>query len=85
MAIVVRSDLSKTVSLLNLDRWSTSSRKLRGIQTEKTPGERHKSLIFINANIHPSIHITGASWNYFEDMEDKLGSTILICGDFIAQ
>ena len=35
-AIVVRSNLSKTVSLLNLDKWSTSSRELQGIRIEKT-------------------------------------------------
>ena len=33
MAIVVRSSLSETVSLLILDRWSTSSRELQGIPT----------------------------------------------------
>ena len=35
MTIVVRSDLSKAVSLLNLDRWSTSSHELQGIQIKK--------------------------------------------------
>ena len=63
MAIVVRSSLSKTVSLLNLDKWSTSSRELQGIRIEK-PDERHKSLILINAYIHPSTCITGASWDF---------------------
>ena len=46
-AIVVRSDLSKTVSSLKLDKWSTSSLELQGIRIEK-PDERHKSLILIN-------------------------------------
>ena len=78
MAIVVRSDHSKTVSLLNLDRWS---RKLRDIQMEKLD-ERHKFLILINAYIHPSTCITGASCDFLEEMEDKLGDTIMICGDF---
>ena len=36
MVIVLRSDLSKTVALLNLDRWCTSSRELQGIRIEKT-------------------------------------------------
>ena len=58
MAIVVWSYLSKTVPLPNLDKWSTSSRALQGIQIEK-PDERHKSLILINAYIHPSTCITG--------------------------
>ena len=49
MAIVVRSNLSKTVSLLKLDKWSTSSRELQGIRIEK-PDDRHKSLILINAS-----------------------------------
>ena len=65
MAIAVRSNLSKTVSLLNLDKWSTSARELQGIRIEK-PDERHKSLILINAYIHPSTCITGASWDFFE-------------------
>ena len=84
MAIVVRSNLSKTVSLLNLDKWSTSSRELQGIRIEK-PDERHKSLILINAYIHPSTCITGASWDFLVEMEDQLGDTIMICGDFNAR
>ena len=84
MAIVVRSNLSKTVSLLNLDKWSTSSHELQGIRIEK-PDERHKSLILINAYIHPSTCITGASWDFLEEMEDELGDTIMICGDFNAR
>ena len=80
MALVVRSDLSKTVFILNLDRWSTSSRKLREIRIGK-PDERHKSLILINACIHPSTCITGASWDFREEMED----IIMICGDFNAR
>ena len=84
VAIVVRSNLSKTVSLLNLDKWSTSSRKLQGIRIEK-PDERHKSLILINAYIHPSTCITGASWDFLEEMEDELGDTIMIFGDFNAR
>ena len=81
MAIVVRSDLSKTVSLLKLDRWFTSSSELRGVRTEKSD-DIHKSLILINAYIHPSTCITGASWDFLEEMEDELGDTIMICGDF---
>ena len=84
MAIVVRSSHSKTVSLLNLDKWSTSSRELQGIRIEK-PDERHKSLILINAYIHPFTCITGAGWDFLEQMEDKLGDTIMICGDFNAR
>ena len=84
MAIVVQSNLSKTVSLLNLDKWSTSARELQGIRIEK-PDERHKSLIFINASINPSTCITGASWDFLEEMEDELGDTIMICGDFNAR
>ena len=84
MAIVVRSNVSKTISLLNLDRWSTSSRELQGIRRE-SPDERHKSLILVNAYIHPSTCITGASWDFLEKMEDELGDTILICGDFTAR
>ena len=84
MAIVVRSSLSKTVSLLNLDRWSSSSRELQGIRIVKLD-ERHKSLILINAYIHPSTCIAGASWIFLEEMEDVLGDTIMICGDFNAR
>ena len=51
MAIVVRSNHSKTVSLWNLDKWSTSSSELQGIRIEN-PDERHKSLILINVYIH---------------------------------
>ena len=69
MATVVRSDHSKTVSLLSLDRWSTRLRELQGIWIEK-PDERHKSLILINAYVHPSTCITGANWDYLEEMED---------------
>ena len=70
MAIVVRSNLAKTVSLLNSDRWSTTSCELQGIRMEK-PDEKHKSLILINAYIHPSTSITGASWDFLEEMEDE--------------
>ena len=84
MAIVVRSNLSKTVSLLNLDKWSASSRELQDIRIEK-PDERHKSLNLINACIRPSTCITGASWDFLEEMEDELGDTIMISGDFNAR
>ena len=60
MAIVVRSDLSKTISFFSLDKWSTSSGEGQGIRIEK-PDERHKSLVLISAYIHPSTCITGAS------------------------
>ena len=46
-AAVVWSDLSKTVSSPNLDKWCTNSREPQGIQTEK-PNERHTSLTVIN-------------------------------------
>ena len=84
MTIVVQSDLSKTVSLLNLDRWSTSSRKLQGIRIGK-PDETHKCLILINAYIHPSTCITGASSDFLEEMEEELGDTIMTCGYFNAR
>ena len=84
VAIVVRSDHNKTVSLLNLERCPTSSRELQGIRIEK-PDERHKSLILMDAYIHPSTCITGASWDFLEEMEDELGDTIMICGDFNAR
>ena len=53
MAIVFGNDLSKIVFSLDLDEWSTSSRELQGIRREK-PDERHKSIILINAYMHPS-------------------------------
>ena len=84
MAIVVWSDHSKTVSLLNLDRRTTSSHEFQGVQIEK-PDERHKSLILVNAYIHHSTCITGASWDFLEEMEDELGGMIMICGDFNAR
>ena len=49
------------------------------------PDERHNSLILINAYIHPSTCITGASWDFLEEMEDELGDTIMIFGDFNAR
>ena len=52
MAIAVRRDLSKTISSLILNRWSTSSRELQDSRIEK-PDERHKSLILINAYNSP--------------------------------
>ena len=60
MAIVVRSDISKTVSPLNVSKWSTSSCELQCIRIEK-PDERHKSLTVVNAYIHPSACVTRAS------------------------
>ena len=41
-------------------------------------------LILINSYIHPSTYITGANWD-LEKMEDELGDTIMICGDFNAR
>ena len=77
MAIVVRSDLSKTVSSLNLEKWFTNSRELQGIRIEK-PDERHKPLILINAYIYHSTYITGASWDFLEETEDELRDSIMI-------
>ena len=57
---------------------------MQGIRIEK-PDARHKSLILINAYIHPLSCITGASWDFLEEMEDKLGDTITICVDFNAR
>ena len=54
---------------------------MQGIRIEN-PDERHKSLILINACIHPSTCIAGASWYFLEEIEDELGDTIMICGDF---
>ena len=82
--IVVQSDLSKTVSSLNLDNGCTSSHELQGIRIEK-PNERYKSLIFINVYVHHSICTAGASWDFLEQMGDELGDTIMICGDFNAR
>ena len=42
------------------------------------PDERHKCPMFTNAYIHPSICITVVSWDFLEEMEDKLGETIMI-------
>ena len=84
MAIVVRSNLCKRVSSVNLDKWSTTSCELQGIRLEK-PDERHKSLILINAYIHPTTCITKTSWNFLEEMEDELGDTIMMCGDLNAR
>ena len=83
MAIVVWSDLSKKVFSFNLHKWSTSTREVQGIRTEK-PDERHKSLILINAHIHPSTCFTEASWDFLGEMEDELGDTIMVCRDFNA-
>ena len=77
MAIVVRSDLGKTISSLSLDKWSTSSCELQGNRTEN-PDERHKSL---HAYMYSSTCTSGASWDFLEEMEDELGDTIMICGD----
>ena len=70
MAIVVRSDLRQIVPLLNMNTWSTSSPQPQGILIEE-PDERHKSLILINACIHPSACIARASWDFLEEMEDR--------------
>ena len=83
MATIVQRDHSKAVSSLNLDKWSKSSRKLQSIRLEK-PDERHKSLILTNAYMHPPppplpTCITGTRWQFLEEMEDKLGDTIMIC------
>ena len=75
---------SSEQSSLNLDHWSRSSRKFQDIWIEK-PDERHKFLIPINAYRHPSICTTGASWDFLEEMEDKLGDTIMIFCDFNAR
>ena len=84
MAMVVRSDLSKTVSILHLDKWYSGSRELQGIRIEN-PDERHKSLIVITAYIQPSTCTTGAIWDFLEEREDKLGDTIMICDGFNAR
>ena len=83
MAIVVRSDLCKAVSSPNLDKWYTSSHDLRGTRIEK-PDERHKFLILSKAYTYPSTCTTGASWDFLEEIEDKLGGTLMICSDFNA-
>ena len=70
MAIVVWGDFSKTVSFLHLDQRCTGPRELRSIRIEEQD-ERHKSLIFINAYIHPSIRTTGPSLEFLEGMEDN--------------
>ena len=59
MAIVVWSYLSKTVSLLNLNRWST-----QGIRIE-TPGERHTDSYQC---IHPPLHLHHRGGRYNHNM-----------------
>ena len=72
---VVRSDLSKTASSLNLYRWSTSARKLHDIRTRKKKKKWGTQI----HDSHQCIH-----FNFLEEMEDKQGGTIMICGDFNA-
>ena len=71
-------------SEIDLDRWRTPERELLGIRLQK-PDQRHKSLVLINAYIHPGTHKTKASWEFLEEMEDQLGDTIMICGDLNAR
>ena len=40
-----------------------------------------KPLILIFVYMHPSTCTTGASWDFVEEMDEKLGDNI-ICGDF---
>ena len=54
MAIVARSDLSKTVSLLDMERWSTSSRESQGIRIDK-PDETQIS--DSHRCTHPPFHL----------------------------
>ena len=37
------------------------------------------------SNINPSIHTTGASWDFLAEMENELEDTIMVCGDFNAR
>ena len=85
MAITVRSDLSKTVSSLNLNKWPLSSGELQGIQVENKTDEGHKSLILINVHMHSSTCTAGGGWYFLEETEDKLKGTSTKCGDFNAQ
>ena len=57
---------------------------MQSIRIEK-PDKRHKSPILINAYNNPTTCIAGASWDFLEEMADKLGGTIMMCGDFNAR
>ena len=58
--------------------------KTAGIRIE-IPDERYKSLILINAYIHPSTCITWVSLDFLEGLKDELGDADMICGDFNAR
>ena len=75
MTLAVRSDHSKTVSLLNLDRWSTSSRELQRIRIE-TPDETQ--IPGSHQCIHPPYHVHHrGKLDFLEEMEDELEDTIM--------
>ena len=63
MAIVVRSDLSKTVSSLTLDKWSTSAHELQGIRIKKKKKNPRWETQIPDSHqcIHASLHLLSRS------------------------
>ena len=84
MAMIARKSLQTSISAIDLDKWCSSSRELMGIRLQK-PDHRHKSLVLINAYIHPNTHGLKESWEFLEEIEDEFGDTIVVCGDLNAR
>ena len=85
LAMIFPNKLPQTsVSVLDLEKWCNDDRELQGIRLQK-PDERHKSIILINAYMHKDSLTSKEKWEFLDELEDKLGNTIILCGDLNAR
>ena len=69
----------QTVSTVDLTILGTSIRLQKSDKTQELDPDLYV------AYTHPSTASTKGSWDFLEEIEDQLGDTIVMCGDFNAR
>ena len=83
-AMIISKRLQSKVSKVDVEQWCNDACELQAVRIEKPDG-RHKSVIVINAYIHPGTLNKKEKWEFLEEIEDTYGNCTVICGDLNAR
>ncbi|NQZ78185.1 MAG: endonuclease/exonuclease/phosphatase family protein, partial [Ekhidna sp.] len=84
LAMILKGNLKNKVSMIDLEKWCSSTCELMGVRLERPDGNQ-KSLLLINAYVHPGAHTSKADWSFLEEIENELGDSTILCGDLNAR
>ena len=83
-AMIIPKRLQSKVSTVDVEQWCNDACELQAVRFEKPDG-RHKSVIIINAYIHPGTLTKKEKWEFLEEIEDTYGDCTVMCGDLNAR